>query len=75
MRAEDRVRIRHMTGACEAAINFVAGREREELDTDLMLRFANVRPQQPFTTHIILALDSRPPDAVYFEQVSFGLAA
>ncbi len=42
MRAEDRVRIRHMTGACEAAINFVAGREREELDTDLMLRFAIV---------------------------------
>jgi len=43
MRAEDRVRVRHMIEACEAAIEFVAGRARTDLDTDQMLRFAIVR--------------------------------
>ncbi len=43
MRVEDSVRVRHMVEACEAAIGFVAGRSRAELDTDLMLLFAIVR--------------------------------
>ena len=43
MRDEDRVRIRHMIDACEATIQFVAGRSRDELDTDRMLLFAVVR--------------------------------
>ena len=43
MRSEDRVRLRHMIQACEAAMSFVAGRERADLDGDLMLTFALVR--------------------------------
>jgi len=37
---EDATRIRHMIEAAETAQSFVAGRRREDLDTDAMLRFA-----------------------------------
>ena len=43
MRAEDEVRIRHMIEAAESIAEFVAGRERSELDTNRMLLFAVVR--------------------------------
>jgi uncharacterized protein with HEPN domain len=43
MSAEDRVRLRHMVEAADAAIGFMAGRTRADLDTDLMLAFAVVR--------------------------------
>ena len=43
MHFEDRVRVGHMIEAGEAAIQFVAGRKRADLDTDLMLMFAIVR--------------------------------
>lgn len=43
MRDEDRVRLQHMIEAAESAIQFVAGRERSELDTDRMLLFAVIR--------------------------------
>ena len=43
MRAEDRIRLLHMLEAAEAAIGFVAGRSREDLDSDRMLMFAVVR--------------------------------
>jgi uncharacterized protein with HEPN domain len=43
MRVEDAVRIRHMIEAAESIIEFVAGRERSELDTNRMLLFAVVR--------------------------------
>jgi uncharacterized protein with HEPN domain len=43
MNAEDRVRLRHMVEAADAAMGFMAGRTRADLDTDLMLAFAVVR--------------------------------
>jgi uncharacterized protein with HEPN domain len=43
MHAEDRVRVRHMVEACEAALRFAAGRQRDDLDNDEMLLFAIVR--------------------------------
>ena len=43
MRPDDRVRILHMIEAAEAALGFVAGRERADLDRDTMLLFALVR--------------------------------
>jgi uncharacterized protein with HEPN domain len=43
MRADDRVRIRHMVGAAEAACRFAAGRHKAALDSDQMLAFAIVR--------------------------------
>ncbi len=43
MRDEDRVRVRHMIESAEAALRFVAGRTRRDLDTDEMLLFAVVR--------------------------------
>jgi hypothetical protein len=36
MRAEDRVRLQHMIDAAEAAIRFVKGRQRADLDRDQM---------------------------------------
>jgi uncharacterized protein with HEPN domain len=42
MRAEDRVRLRHMVEAAENAGQFIAGRQRTELDEDRMLLFALV---------------------------------
>ena len=37
---EDVVRLRHMLDAAREAVGFVAGRERDDLDSDTMLRFA-----------------------------------
>jgi uncharacterized protein with HEPN domain len=42
MRDEDRIRTLHMIEAAEAVVQFVAGRSREDLDRDQMLRFAVV---------------------------------
>ena len=41
MLAEDRVRLRHMIEAAEAAVQFLTGRQRIDLDEDRMLLFAN----------------------------------
>ncbi len=43
MPPDDRVRLRHMIEAAELALNFVAGRQREDLDSDPMLRLALTR--------------------------------
>ncbi len=43
MLAKDRVRLRHMAEAGESAMQFVAGRQRADLDEDRMLLFAVVR--------------------------------
>ncbi len=43
MRADDRVRLLHMRDAAEAVVEFVAGRQRDDLDSDRMLLFAVVR--------------------------------
>ena len=43
MRADERVRVAHMIDAANAAIGFVSGRTRAELDADRMLLFAVVR--------------------------------
>jgi uncharacterized protein with HEPN domain len=43
MRAEDRVRLRHMIEAAESAVQFIADRQRTDLDEDRMLLFALVR--------------------------------
>ena len=43
MKPDDAVRVRHMIQAAEALSDFVTGRRREDLDSDLMLRFAVVR--------------------------------
>lgn len=40
---EDRVRLRHMVEAAESAVQFVADRQRSDLDADRMLLFALVR--------------------------------
>ncbi len=43
MQRRDRVRLRHMVEAAEAAQRFVEGRNRPDLDSDQMFRFALVR--------------------------------
>ena len=43
MHAEDRVRLHHMVEAAESALQFIAGRQRTDLDEDRMLLFALVR--------------------------------
>lgn len=43
MRAEDRVRIQHMMEATESVARFLAGRQRQDLEQDEMLRFALTR--------------------------------
>lgn len=43
MQADDRIRIRHMVDAANAARGFLSGRQRADLDTDQMLLFAVVR--------------------------------
>ena len=43
MRADDVVRIRHMIEAAESVARFLAGRQREDLDNNEMLRFALTR--------------------------------
>ncbi len=46
MKPDDAIRIRHMVEAGESALHFVAGRRREDLDSDEMLRFALVQAVQ-----------------------------
>ena len=46
MRPEDGIRIRHMLEAAQSARQFVAGRQRSDLDTDTMLLFAVVQALQ-----------------------------
>ena len=43
MRADDRVRLKHMIDAAEALAGFVEGRSSQDLKTDRMLLFAVVR--------------------------------
>jgi uncharacterized protein with HEPN domain len=43
MNPHDRVRLRHIADALNAAMRFVEGRSRGDLDTDEMLLFALVR--------------------------------
>lgn len=43
MRAEDRIRLLHMTEAAQTALKFVAGRQKADLQSDQMLLFAVVR--------------------------------
>jgi uncharacterized protein with HEPN domain len=43
MRLDDATRIRHMIEAAEICKCFVVGRDRRDLDDDIMLRFALVR--------------------------------
>ena len=43
MRAEDRIRLLHMTEAAQAALKFVAGKQKADLQSDQMLLFAVVR--------------------------------
>lgn len=40
MSPDDRIRLRHMAEAAEQALAFARGRQRADLDTDTMLRFA-----------------------------------
>lgn len=48
MRADDIIRLRHMLDATENIKSFVAGRHREDLDSDTMLAFAIVRAIEIF---------------------------
>ena len=43
MRADDRVRLQHMIEAADSAVQFIAGRQRADLDADRMLLFALAR--------------------------------
>jgi uncharacterized protein with HEPN domain len=43
MRAEDRIRLLHMTEAAQTALKFVAGKQKADLQSDQMLLFAVVR--------------------------------
>ena len=43
MSPDDRIRIAHMIDSAESALQFVSGKKRSDLDTDLMLVFATVR--------------------------------
>jgi len=43
MRPDDRIRLRHMIDAAEAALGFAAGRTRSDLESNQMLLFALVR--------------------------------
>ncbi len=44
MRPEDRTRSLHMIDAAETVAQFIAGRRREDLESDRLLLFAVVRP-------------------------------
>ena len=46
MKPDDRVRLRHIVDALNAAIRFTSGRRREDLDCDEMLAFALVHALQ-----------------------------
>src|SRR3954454_9915632 len=43
MKPDDTIRLRHMIEAAETARQFIDGRQRSDLDNDVMLRFAVVR--------------------------------
>lgn len=43
MSPDDRIRLQHMADASEAALRFCQGRNRTDLDSDDMLRFALTR--------------------------------
>ena len=43
MNPDDRVRLRHLADALNAALRFIEGRQRSDLDTDEMLLFALIR--------------------------------
>ncbi len=43
MRNDDRVRVAHMVDAAKSIAQFIAGRQRSDLDEDQMLLFAVVR--------------------------------
>ena len=43
MRDDDRIRLKHMIDAAETVAQFIAGRQRADLDRDRMLLFAVVR--------------------------------
>lgn len=43
MQPRDRVRLKHMADAIDAALRFAEGRDRHDLDRDEMLRFALIR--------------------------------
>ncbi len=43
MQPEDRTRIEHMLDATRSVARFMAGRQRDDLDADEMLRFALIR--------------------------------
>jgi len=43
MKRHDRVRLRHMADAMDAAMRFLEGRNRSDLESDEMLLFALVR--------------------------------
>lgn len=43
MTAADDARLRHMRDAARAVLQFMTGRERADLDTDIMLAFAVTR--------------------------------
>jgi uncharacterized protein with HEPN domain len=43
MRAEDRIRLLHMTEAAQTALKFVVGKQKADLQSDQMLLFAVVR--------------------------------
>jgi len=46
MSPEDRIRLEHMRDACESALGFVGERDRQDLDSDLMLVFALARAME-----------------------------
>lgn len=43
MRADDRIRLLHMMEASQAALRFMSGRQRDDLQTDQLLLFAVLR--------------------------------
>lgn len=43
MQPEDHVRMLHMVEAAEAALSFIAGHQRTDLDHDTMVLFAPLR--------------------------------
>ena len=46
MSPDDLIRLRHMAEGVQAALDFSRGRQRAELDTDTMLRFALIHAVQ-----------------------------
>ena len=46
MSPDDLIRLRHMAEGAQAALDFARGRQRADLDTDTMLRFALVHAVQ-----------------------------